>query len=292
MKTRVGMDLAGALGCAGFSAVLGFNQVVVKITNGGFSPVFAAGLRSLLALAVLALWMGWRGWKSPGTARATPGLLLLGALFSAEFLCLFLALDRTTVSRASILLYCMPVWLALTAHLWLPDERLSLPRALGLGLAVAGVCWTLYDPASRNAGDWTGDLLALVASFCWTGIALTLRLSRASEVTPEWQLTAQLGISALVLTAVAPLFGPLLRTPGALEFAALGFQGILVAGLGFLFWLFLMKRYRASDVAAFSFLSPVLAVGFGWALLDEPVGPAFLGALSLVAVGILLVNRR
>ena len=53
-----------------------------------------------------------------------------------------------------------------------------------------------------------------------------------------------------------------------------------------------MKRYRASDVAAFSFLSPVLAVGLGWLLLDEPVGPQFLGALVLVALGIVLINRR
>jgi drug/metabolite transporter (DMT)-like permease len=33
-------------------------------------------------------------------------------------------------------------------------------------------------------------------------------------------------------------------------------------------------------------------VGLGWALLDEPVGPGFLGALALVSVGIVLVTVR
>ena len=88
-------------------------------------------------------------------------------------------------------------------------------------------------------------------------------------------------------------FSPdLLREPTALHIAGLGFQAVFVASLGFLFWLRLMTIYPASDIAAFSFLSPVLSVGMGWLLLDEPVGPGFIGAMCLVAVGIVLINRR
>ncbi|MDP5335834.1 MAG: EamA family transporter, partial [Paracoccaceae bacterium] len=39
-------------------------------------------------------------------------------------------------------------------------------------------------------------------------------------------------------------------------------------------------------------LTPVLAVGFGWLILDEQVGPAVLIGLVLVAAGIVLINRR
>lgn len=286
------MDLAGAAGCAGFSALLGFNQVVVKVTNAGISPVFAAGLRSVLALVVVAIWLRLRHRRLGITRESLPGVLALGLLFSVEFMALFVAIDLTTVSRASILLYSMPIWLALAAHLLLPGERLSGQRALGLLLAMAGVAWTLYDPTSRSAGDWRGEVLALLAALCWAGIALTLRLSRASELSAEAQLVAQLAVSAVLLCALAPLFGPLLRTPGAVAAAGLAFQGVLVVGLGFLFWLFLMKRYRASDVAAFSFLSPVLSVACGWLFLGEPIGVGFAGALVLVALGIVLINRR
>jgi drug/metabolite transporter (DMT)-like permease len=45
-------------------------------------------------------------------------------------------------------------------------------------------------------------------------------------------------------------------------------------------------------VASFSFLSPVLAVGFGWLIFAEPISLNFIGALALVAVGIVLINRR
>lgn len=291
MTRKDSMDLAGVLGMVFFANLLAFNQVAIKFTNAGFSPVFAAGLRSALALGVLGLWVLVTGRKIAGL-RATllPGLLL-GGLFSSEFLFLFNALDMTSVSRASIVFYSMPVWLAAIAHFTLPGERLSTRRALGLALAMAGVALALSDPQSRGAGNLLGDLLALMASLCWAGIALVLRLTKVSDMQPEGQLFWQVAVSAVVLTGVAPLFGPLLREVDALSLFGLGY-GVLVVALGFLFWLRLMAIYPASDIASFSFLSPVMAVAFGWLVFDEPVGIKFLGALGLVAVGIVLINRR
>jgi drug/metabolite transporter (DMT)-like permease len=292
MARKDSIDLAGASGLVVFAAVLALNQVVIKVTNGGFGPVFAAGLRSGLALLVLGLWVWARGGRFSGLHASLWSGLLLGALFSVEFLCLFTALDLTTVSRASILFYSMPVWLAGIAHFWLPGETLSRRRALGLGLAMAGVIWALLDPHSRGAGDLRGDVLALCAAFAWAGIALTVRLTRVSEAPAETQLFWQLAVSGVVLLVLAPLMGPLVRELSWVPFAGLAFQSVCVASLGFLFWLRLMTIYPASDIAAFSFLSPVLSVAMGWLLLGEPVGIGILGALGLVAVGIVLINRR
>lgn len=292
MERKDAIDLAGATGLVLFATVLAFNQVVIKVTNAGFGPVFAAGLRSGLALLVLALWLLVRRRKLAGIRRTVWPGLLLGGLFTVEFIFLFIALDLTTVSRVSILFYSMPVWLAVVAHFALPGETLSWRRLLGLALAMAGVIWALFDPQSRQAGSLLGDVLALLSAFAWAGIALTVRLTRVSELAPESQLFWQLSVSTVGLLALAPLFGDLLREPTALHIAGLGFQAVFVASLGFLFWLRLMTIYPASDIAAFSFLSPVLAVGMGWLLLDEPVGPGFIGAMCLVALGIVLINRR
>ncbi|EIE52262.1 DMT family transporter [Salipiger aestuarii] len=284
--------MAGAGGLIAFALLQAFNQVVVKVTNDGISPVFAAGLRSVLAMIVVLGWVVlFRRKALHGAAQSVGPGLLLGGLFAMEFVLLFVSLDLTSVSRASVVFYTMPVWLALGAHLWLPQERLTRARACGLGLALAGVIWALADPHSRNAGDWRGDALALGASLSWAGIALSLRLTRASDLSAEAQLLWQLVVSALVLPLVGPLLGPVLRAPSAMHWAGLAFQGIVVVGLGFTLWLMLLKRYRASDVASFSFLSPVLAVAMGWAFLDEPVGLSFVGALVLVAAGIGLINR-
>ena len=64
----------------------------------------------------------------------------------------------------------------------------------------------------------------------------------------------------------------------------------MVAG-GFIAWLWLMSVYPSSTVAAFSFLTPVLAILLGAAIFGETLSPAILGPGVLVAAGIVLINR-
>ena len=291
MERKDRIDAIGALALVGFATVTAFNQVVIKLGNDGFQPVFMSGLRSLGALAVLLIWMRLRGVAFDFSRDTLGPGLLLGALFAAEFLCLFWALDHTTVARASILLYSMPVILSLAAHFLLPGERLTPQRLLGLICAMAGIALVL---GQRGGGEVSlaGDLAALAAACGWAGIALVVRLTPIQRVMPEVQLFWQLSVSAILLLAAAPLFGPLLREPNAWHLAGLLYQIVAVASFGFLFWFFLMKIYPASGVASFSFLSPVLAVGLGWLLLGEEIGPSVLLALGLVTAGIVLINRR
>jgi len=292
MQRKPHIDLAGAVALTTFAIVLGFNQVVIKVSNGGFSPVFMAGLRSALAFLVMLAWMRYRG-VPHGIRRDLlgPGLLL-GVLFTFEFVCLYLALDLTTVSRASIVFYSMPVWLTLVAHFVLPGERMGPLRALGLLLAMAGVVWVLAKPHAGEDTSLLGDFLALGAALGWGGIALVLRLNRVSSEPPEVQLLWQLGVSMLLLFAVAPLFGPLTRELAPIHWAGLVFQVFAVASFGYLIWFMLLKVYPASGVASFSFLSPVCGVGLGWLLLGEQIGVEIIGGLCLVAVGLFLINRK
>lgn len=291
MERKAYIDLFGATALIVFALNLAFNQVVIKVTSGGFNPVFAAGLRSCGAVVVLMIWMWARGysWRVPPTAWR--GAVLSGLLFTVEFTCLFVALDLTTVSRASVIFYSMPVWLALAAHLLLPGETLTPMRLLGLALAMAGVAVALADRSGAEV-SWTGDILALVAALCWMGIALLLRITPFSEVPPAQQLVLQVGISAPLFLLMAPLFGPLLREVAPIHIAGMAFQILAVASFGFLAWFWLLKIYPASSVASFSFLSPVFSVILGWLLLSEDVAASVWSALVLVAAGIYLINRK
>ena len=228
-KDRI--DAFGAVSLVGFSLLLGFNQVVIKVVNEGMQPVFWAGLRSLGGAVCVALWMLARGRAlrpAPGTLG--PGLLI-GAVFAAEFLLLFIALDLTTVARSSVIFYSMPVWLSLAAHFLLPGERITRWKAAGLALAVAGVAWALLDRGASGGGgaaSLAGDLCALGAAVCWAGIALCARATRLMTERPEMQLLWQVGVSAPLLLAAAPFFGPFLRDPGPVHLAGLAFQVVVI----------------------------------------------------------------
>jgi len=291
MEEKRGIDGFGAAALIGFAILLAFNQVVIKLTGGGFGPVFQAALRSGIGVVVLLVWIRIRGLPITLTSGVLYWGAINGVIFALEFVCLYVALDLTTVSRASIIFYSMPVWLALAGHMWLPGERLGGLQVLGLLLAMGGVALALAD---RGGGQVSllGDMMALAGALFWAAIALVMRLSPLSRVSPENQMLVVVAVSTPVLLGLSPLFGDLLRDPGWVHLAGLAFQSVFVVSLGYLLWAWLISVYRAGAVASFSFLTPVLAVFLGWWMLDEQIGPPVWAALGLVVTGVFLINRR
>ncbi|MBY6152505.1 DMT family transporter [Vannielia litorea] len=290
MERKDRIDAFGAASLVGFSLLLGFGQVIIKVGNEGFGPVFFAGLRSVLSLAVLLLWMRARGIRLElGRGNWGPALVM-GLFFTGEFVALFIALDLTTVARSALMFYTMPVWLALMAHFLLPGEKLTAVKLAGLALAFAGVALALLV-GETGEGALIGDLCALAGAWCWAGLALMARATRLREMRAESQLAWQLAVSAVLLCAMAPLFGPLLRGPELIHWGVLGVQALVISGAGFLFWMWILKIYPASSVASFGFLTPVFASLLGWLMLNEALRPSVLMALVLVAAGLWLVNR-
>jgi drug/metabolite transporter (DMT)-like permease len=287
------LDLAGFWMLLGLAFVFGANNVLIKLGNEGLQPVFFAAMRSVVAGAALALWMFWR--RITFRADLWRAGVLIGTAFGAEFFFLFVALDQTTLVRASVLFYAMPLWLAVAAHFLFPGEQLTPLRVLGFALGFAAVVLVL---SGRSAGDpaaeyslW-GDLAALAAGMCWAAIILCARLTPLQATPAETQLFWQLAVSAPLLLALAPLYGgEFVRDFDGMQLAIFLVHTLTVAST-FVFWFWLLLRYPASAVASFSFLTPVISAALGWLVLDEPVTPALPVALALLVAGLVLINRR
>lgn len=286
------MDTFGAGILIGFNVLLGLNQALVKLVNAGFSPVFQAGLRSacaFLPVLLYALWARKRLSLTDGTF--VPGVIN-GLLFSGEFCLLFLALDLTSVSRVSLFFYTMPLWLAVASHFLIPGERLNGIKAAGLVVAFSGIALALLggkrDPDSES---WLGDLTALTAALCWGGIALLARTTRLQHTSPEMNLLYQLAVSAVIVIPLALLMGDTIREPTAALLGIFAFQVIVVVAIGFVVWFWILSVYPVASMASFSLLTPLFGIFFGWWIFDDALPPSFLGALGLVGIGLVLVNR-
>ena len=287
------LDGVGLAALAAVTLLLAANQIIVKEVNAGLQPVFFAGARSALAVVFVYGWLRYRGlWGRVRVADLGPGLLI-GTVFAAEFLCLFMALDLTLVSRASVIFYSMPVWMGILAHFYLPGERLTRIRTAGLALAFAGTAWAILSRGTGpGAGSILGDLLALAGALGWAGTAFIARKSRLSSAGPEVQLFWMVLVSAPILLALSPLFGPLIRDVQPIHWAALVFQASVVVAGGFICWLWLLSVYPTSTVASFSFLTPIFAITMGHFLYAESLTPGLLIGAALVGLGIILINQR
>jgi len=76
-----------------------------------------------------------------------------------------------------------------------------------------------------------------------------------------------------------------------LALMALGYQIVAVAFASYLTWFWLLARYPAAELSAFSFFTPLFGMLAGGLILGERIGPALALAMALVAAGLYLVNR-
>jgi drug/metabolite transporter (DMT)-like permease len=287
------IDPLGAASLILFSFLVGLNQALVKLVNVGFSPVFQAGLRSACAFFVVliaAILMRRRLSIVDGSLKAG---IVSGLLFSIEFWLLFTALEYTTVSRVSMLFYSQPFWVALAAHFLIPGEQLNRNRILGLLLAIAGVIVLLAKPGDHLGPDaLIGDLMCIAASIAWAGIALMPRMTALGKSSPEMMLLYQLFVSAIILTAIAPFFGDMVRELSPVIIGIFSFQVVIIVAFGFLLWFWALSTYPTSDMSSFGLLAPAFGVFFGWLIFSEEITLVFIIALVLISSGIVLINRK
>ncbi len=291
VERKTQMDALGSSFLISFSILLGLNQALIKLVNAGFSPLFQSGLRSVCAFPiVLLIALIWRRRLSV-TDGSLPWGVLNGLLFCAEFALLFIALDYTTVARVSLFFYVMPVWVATAAHFLIPGEPLNRNKVVGLGLALAGIALALSGDLGDAPDDaWIGDLLALVGGMFWASITLLTRL-KLQTVSSEMNLLYQLGVSALILTALALIVGSPIREPDLTILMVFAFQVVAIVSVGFLVWFWVLSVYPVSNMASYSLLAPIFGVFFGWAIFDDPVTPMLALSLFMAGIGIYIINR-
>lgn len=111
-------------------------------------------------------------------------------------------------------------------------------------------------------------------------------------MSPNKTLFYQLAGSAVILISLAAAMGePGVTAATPLVVSALLYQIVVVAFASYLTWFWLLARYPASQLAAFSFLTPLFGMAAGGLILSERITGALAIAMAFVALGIYLVNR-
>ena len=296
MDTRTSLD-ARAIGLMLVLCLTwGLQQSVMKMAAPDVAPIMQIALRSGVAAMLVALLMAMRRERivwSDGNWRAG---LAVGLLFGFEFLLVSQALMLTTASHTAVFLYTAPIFVALGLHLKLPAERLNAMQWTGIALAFAGivVAFAGRTPHGATAVDpiktLLGDALALAGGVSWAATTVVIRCSALARASASETLLYQLLGAFVLLLPASFLNGQAGISPTLLAWSALAFQSFIVSFASFLVWFWLLKKYLASELGVFSFLTPLFGVGFGVWLLGESLETSFLAGAVLVLSGVVLVN--
>jgi drug/metabolite transporter (DMT)-like permease len=270
----------------------GFNQVAVKLALPDIPPMLQATIRSCAALPVLLI-IGWlRGvkfFRNDGTLGAG---LFAGLLFGIEFALIYQGLRLTSASRAAVLLYTAPFFVALGSYQVL-GERLGALQWAGLALSFVGVALAIGVPqADVDTKVLLGDLMIVGGGALWAATTLIAKGTRLRFAPPEKALAYQVAMSIPILGLAASLTGEtLVRVPGALALSLVIYQAIWVVGITFTLWFGLVKTYSASKLSAFTFITPLFGVVASYFILHDALTVVFGVAALLVSAGLYLVNR-
>ncbi|HEU4384745.1 MAG TPA: DMT family transporter [Anaeromyxobacteraceae bacterium] len=275
-------------------AIWGAQQVAIKLAAPDVVPMMQVALRSGLSALLLAAFAVVRGEPiSLGGPTARPGAVA-GALFAVEFLFIAEGLRHTSASHMAVFLYTAPVFTALGLHLFLPAERLRRRQWLGVGVAFGGIALAFLGGGLAGGGGglaFWGDLCGVLAGAAWGATTVVIRTTALSEAPANRTLLYQL-LGAFVLLLPVALAAS--RTAGvsltAVSVASLLFQGVVVSFASYLAWFHLLRRYLASRLSVFSFLTPIFGVAFGVLVLSDPITPSFGAGAALVLAGIALVS--
>lgn len=285
------LDFKAVLLLTGICLLWGINAPAIKMSNLGVAPMFAAGIRSVVATICLILWMKYRKMDLfPG--RVMDGLWV-GLLFGFEFSILYTSLLYTTTSSAWILLYTTPFWHAAGAHFFLQGDRLTTNKVVGLILAFVGVVVLLSKYVSLpSSTQLLGDGLALLSALMWAVTTLFIRRRLVGQVSHHHTLFYQMIFSIPILFAMSFMFE---ATPvkylDTLIVLSLAYQSVVIAFLSYIGWFAMVHLYPISRLSAFTFLTPVFATLAGALMLGESVSFGVVFSLVLVSAGIYVVNR-
>ena len=291
IQTRQRLEPVVLLVCVGFLQAVNVNLAKAGQIAGVGPVVLAFWMNAGAGLILLAVAAAVR--QPPSLARPyLISYLVTGAIsFAFPGALNFAVAGRVGPAYGSIVFALSPLityLLALTVRL----ERFSWPRAIGLGVGLAGsavVVLARLDFSTPDERIWILLALAIPASVALGNILRTLlwpKGASALALAPGTLLTSALLLLPLTLSQDA------LHAPGFATAAGLVLSSLIAASA-----LFYGLYFRLQKTAGPVYLSQIGYVGTGFgvaiavAVFADPVSAGMLLGIGLIVAGVLLVNR-
>lgn len=273
------------------SVFWGGNSPAIKIALAGVPPLGLAGIRFILGGLTVLVWaLAARIPLKPSRMELRFHLSLL-ALFVLQIYFLHRGTDFTLAAHSGVFMSTAPFFITLFAHFFIPGDRLNRFKVVGMLLSFTGIVLIFGDGFLKSATDYLlGDALVLLSGLL-LGARQVYTKTLTQKIHPARLLFWQASLSVpvfFILSAVFERGATLVFNPPII--AAIVYQGVVVAGLGFIFWTVLLRRYNASRLGVFGFISPISGVVISYYLLGEPISNALIIGVILVGVGIVVVN--
>jgi drug/metabolite transporter (DMT)-like permease len=270
--------------------LFGVNAIAVKFAFQGFGVFSSASIRFGTAVLVIALWAMLTG----RSFRLRPGqfrhLFVYSTLFAVQLSLFYIGLDRTYASRGTLLINLLPFIVLVLAHFFIPGDRVTPRKLMGLLLGFSGVVCVFSGHSDITGRARSGDIFILVATTLWA--CNIVYIKRIIDTFTAFHIVFySMLLSFPFFSLAAFLFdAAAVKTLSIAAILALGYQTFVTASFGFMAWNHLLKRFGAVNLHSFVFIMPLVGVYGAHVVLDEPVTLRLVLALALIVAGLLVIH--
>jgi drug/metabolite transporter (DMT)-like permease len=258
-------------------------------------PLLLAGIRFLAAGIILYTWLLFRGTPSPTRGEWLSATAIGILIFVFDYGLVFWAEQRVSSGLTAVMLATIPLFMALSEIVFLGTQRFTLRLAMALLVGVGGVVVLVSQSLGlREAAiDRTGAIGLVVASMSWALASMLMRKLPLPASKPM-SAAAQMLTGGALLFPAAYGFGEFrgFHVESVSRGAWLALIYLIVAGslIGFTAYVWLLHHESPTKVGTYAYVNPVIAVGIGYFLGGEAVGPRTLLGTLLVLVSVIVIT--
>lgn len=270
--------------------VWGTNWLAMKAGVTVVPPGIFSGLRWTAAGTILLAWRIWHGQSVLAAPKVMLRVTWLAFLMiSVNAAVMLYGLREITSGLAAVLCSALMPIATLGFAAALGHERFRLVQLGGVGLGVVGIV-LLFGPkalaGTLSQAEVFGAIAVVAGNLCYAWVSVVSRPILRTMPPVQWvALTNFLGGVILIVGSLAfePGAWAALRfdwgAAALVSFVSLVFAGSVGATV---IYFYLVRDWGAGRTSVHAFISPVIAVLLGVALMGETVGP--LDAVGMVAM--------
>ena len=274
-------------------AIWGASYMFIKIGGAEIPPFTFVEVRTLIAAIALMLVLALRKESIPRTRRAWLTLTAMG-IFNGVIPYTAITWGETHISSglASILTAAMPLFTIIFAHFWTKDERLTMPKAIGVALGFIGVVVLFVPELQRGLQMEFWGQFAIVIAAASYGLATLIAHKYLDGVSPVMAPTGQLLTAAIIMLPFSLAFdNPFALSPSLKAMGALLILALLGTAFAYILYYWLIEHTGATRTSLVTYLIPITGILWGALFLGEPIEWQAIVGLLLIIAGVGLVNR-
>jgi len=271
---------------------------VIKIGLKYTTPLQFAGIRFTLAgLIVFPLIGSYRKAFQYITNNFRLILLISFLQTFVQYTLFYSGLNMVPGALGAIIIGSGPLFIALTAHFFMPGDRLTLPK---LGIIFMGIVGIGMVSLSKATGGTTSNLiligiLLLFLTNINAGFTNVVIARDANHIPPFILSSSSLIIGGIMLFLISiPIEGFTFSNKPTTYYLSLTWLSFLSAA-AYSIWFLLLQRkgVKVSELNIWKFIIPVFGAILSWLLIPgESPDLISIAGISITAVALVLFNRQ